>query len=125
MDIYVAGKWEEKQQVRIVQQILRNAGHEITFDWTQQLDVTDEIDLDEQCKLDIEGVMSADALVAVLVDENKYVCKSSNRYVEIGIAIGAGIPVYILGKPRADFLFRRDITVRILRTTKELTDALH
>ncbi len=125
MKIYCAGKWEEKHRIQIVQNILRRAGHEITFDWTQQPNTTNEAELNEQCLCDIEGVMSADALVAVLVDEDKYMCKSSNRYVEIGIAIGAGIPVYILGKPRADFLFRRDTSVRVLRTTKELTDALH
>ena len=125
MRIYCAGKWEEKHRIQIVQNILRRAGHEITFDWTQQPNTTNEAELNEQCLYDIEGVMSADALVAVLVDEDKYLCKSANRYVEIGIAIGAGIPVYILGKPRQDFLFRRDTSVRVLRTTKELIDALH
>ena len=125
MRIYVAGKWEEKHGVRIAQQMLRNAGHEITFDWTAQPNTKNEAELDKQCLCDIEGVMSADALVAVLVNEDKYIWKSANRYAEIGIAIGVGIPVYILGVPRADFLFRRCPTVQVFNFMAEVVDALH
>ena len=34
MRIYVAGKWQEKPQVRAVQEALIAAGHTITHDWT-------------------------------------------------------------------------------------------
>ena len=37
--VYVAGKWEDKRRVKEVQNILIEAGHAITFDWTRQLDV--------------------------------------------------------------------------------------
>ncbi len=125
MRIYVAGKWEEKSRVRVAQQILRDVGHEITFDWTQQPSTEDEVELNRQCIQDIKGVMSADAIVAVLIDEDTYLCDSANRYVEIGIAIGSTIPVYILGEPREDFLFRRYTNVHTFKTMQEIIDAIH
>ena len=34
MKIYVAGKYQDRDRVRSIYQLLRENGHEITIDWT-------------------------------------------------------------------------------------------
>lgn len=133
LQIYVAGKWQEKSAVRQVQRALKDAGFAITYDWTRQEDSWDKIkgtELQEhflkQCAMDdLFGVMNADAVVVVLVNEDKYLSDSPNRYAEIGIAIGARIPVFILGESRCDFIFSRLPYVRKFETIEEVIRALY
>ena len=125
MRIYVAGKWEEKVRVRLIQNVLKSEGHTITFNWTAQPNTLNETDLVEQCLRDVSGVLSAEALVAILVSEEKYYGESFNRYIEIGIAIGISIPIYIVGRPRSDFLFKRYPLITVVDSIREVIDALH
>lgn len=86
--VYVAGKFEDSERVREVQAELRDLGHEITYDWTRQAQVSVE-----QARADISGVMTADFLVMVLEKEYPY----KGTWVEMGIAIGGGLPIFVLG----------------------------
>lgn len=90
MKVYVAGKWEEKERVREVQEQLRAAGHTITHDWTSE--PLGAVPL-ECALLDKEGVLSADAYVGVFEKDLPY----KGAMSELGIAIARGIPCYILG----------------------------
>lgn len=129
MLIYVAGKWEEKEAVRWVIAELRNADHEITFDWTEARNIGNntmyrEAKLRTHAIHDYHGVMDADVLVAVLTNEKAYLGKSQNRYAEISMALGAHKRVFIIGAPREDFLFWRLPEVRCMKTVRGIIDAL-
>lgn len=90
MKIYVAGKWEEKERVREVQEQLRAAGHTITHDWT--MEPVGAVRLD--CALmDKQGVLDAEAYVGVFEKDLPY----KGAMSELGIAVATGIPIYILG----------------------------
>ncbi len=91
MKIYVAGKWEEKVQVREVMKQLMDAGHTITHDWT--IAELNGIPNTEQALADKKGVMVADALVCVFEKDLRY----SGALTEFGIAVAKGIPIYFLG----------------------------
>jgi len=120
MKIYVASKWEEKEAAREFIYHIKSLGHEIVHDWTIQDDTKDEVELRNQAMDDIAGIKNSDIVILYLTKENKYLAASPNRYVEAGIAIGAGIPVYIVGKPRDDFLFRRHPLVQIFEKKEDL-----
>lgn len=98
MRVYVAGKWEDRERVRKIQQWLLAAGHEITCDWTCHDFGPDGVKGNEEdfqaiALEDIEAVKRADAVVAVM--ERPYAYKG--LYVEIGACLAQGTPVYVLG----------------------------
>lgn len=88
MRIYVAAKWEEKEQARDIMRQLEEAGHTITYDWTQCL-VPDLA----QAQKDYKGVIMADAFVGLFERDLAY----CGALVEFGIALGRGIPCYLIG----------------------------
>lgn len=88
--VYVAGKWEEKTAVNHLQYLLREAGHTITFDWTVW---ETSMGLQEGAIRDQEGVSSCSAFVGLFTKDLRY----KGALVEMGIAIGCGIPVYLVG----------------------------
>ena len=68
---------------------LERAGHLITYDWTRAEQMSAE-----QAQKDMDGVMTADALLFVC-ERNLPYCGSC---VEMGMALAKGIPVYMTGK---------------------------
>lgn len=124
MFIYVGGKWEEKPAARTVQLALTDAGHDIVSIWTGSKNTSSNKELMQQALIDFCSLMKADALVMVLNNESKYMSSSPNRYVEMGIALGMGIPIYVIGAPREDEIFHRLSWVRHMETVGEVIDAL-
>lgn len=88
MRVYVATKYELKDRAREEMLRLSRAGHSITYDWTLP-----EPPTVEQAILDLRGVLDADVVVFIFEEERKY----AGSLVELGIALGAGKPVYIIG----------------------------
>ena|SRR5467141_3758616 len=89
MRVYVASKFENYSRVREVMFQLVEAGHTITYDWTQCDQFTED-----QASKDMAGVMTAHALVFIAEKDLPY----RGAYVEFGMAIARGIPVYIMGR---------------------------
>lgn len=88
MKVYVAAKWEERNRAREVMFRLVEAGHTITYDWTVQ-----EQESGYQAEADIDGVVKANAYVGVFEKDLNYV----GALIELGAALGIGIPVYVIG----------------------------
>src|SRR4051812_27671723 len=89
MKLYVAAKWEDRPRARVIMDRLIAAGHTITYDWTR----AEQFSIAQACH-DKQGVMDADALV--FIAEHDYAFKGA--YVELGMAVARGIPIYILGE---------------------------
>lgn len=68
---------------------LIKAGHTITYDWT-----ADEQVSTQQAMNDLNGVLTADAFV--LIAESHDVTYTGSL-VELGMALGIGLPSYLLG----------------------------
>ena len=88
MKIYVATKYEEAPRARQVMGLLIAHGHTITYNWTWN-----EQSSSEQAHKDMQGVLDADALVLIIEKDLQY----KGALVEVGIALGKGIPVYVIG----------------------------
>jgi len=91
MKIYVATGLEYADRAKIVQSVLRDDGHEITYDWTVHGSVQDAgpEHIAEVARLEAAGVRAADLLIAILPG-------GCGTHVEIGLALGRGIPVILM-----------------------------
>lgn len=136
MRIYVAGKWQEKPQVRKVQAALMEAGHTITFDWTQDNLGHENVggsswvqiyglwydpkELGDQAYRDLHGVQTCDAIVICAMNPHKY----SGTLCEMGIAVGLGHRVYIIGSCLDSNIFTWLPWVHVVDSVEEVIDAL-
>ncbi len=88
MKLYVAAKWEDRERAREVMRQMVAEGHEITFDWTHSEQFSPE-----QAACDMRGVKDADALVFVAEKDLPF----KGAYVEMGMALAWGKPIYLIG----------------------------
>lgn len=106
MRIYVAGRVGNIQQVRALQLLFTQRGHEITYDWTGPEGETRRDwsgHREEACEIaqrEVDGVASADAVALV-----GYGCEEQNKgglgcFIEVGMALAAGKPVAVWGPAR-------------------------
>ena len=91
LHIYVATGLEHAHRARLVGCALRAAGHHITYDWTTHGSVQGEGSerLAEVAQAERDGVAVADLVIAILPG-------GRGTHVEIGMALGYGIPVALL-----------------------------
>jgi nucleoside 2-deoxyribosyltransferase len=99
--IYVAGKTNDWERVRRVQNLCKRYGHEITFDWTKSVEVAglddglvDPADRLAAAQNDLKGVHDCQLVIALVDHANL-----SGTLIEIGIAIGTGKSVWTVGEP--------------------------
>ncbi len=117
--IYVAGKWEERERVSEIMGMLRRAGFGITCDWTNHK--YSDVGYPEQyCNDDLQGVKAADLFLGIFVTDYHY----RGALVEMGIALGAGIPVWLYGDKQNSCIFSHHHTVRKFNDWGKLVEAL-
>jgi hypothetical protein len=103
MKFFVSGKIGSNQDVNQLMNVLKAAGHEITFDWTaiehlRPYDTNAKASR-EAALLEARGVKSADVLIVIAHD------RGVGLFVEMGIAIGAGIPVRVITNKESRTMF--------------------
>ena len=103
MKFFVSGKVGVEGDVRVAMKVLRDAGHEITFDWTtiDHLRPYDEnaAASREAAIKESRGVEDADVLIVLSHD------RGVGMYVELGIAIGSGVPVRVVTNVESRTMF--------------------
>lgn len=113
MKIYVAGK-NLSRAGRVID-LLRNAGHEITYDWVAAID--DASDLIKKAYDEREAIKNCDALVYLWENDQE-----SARY-EAGMAMGLNKMVIVSGKESAHFFALPNII--IVKSDERVLDALN
>jgi nucleoside 2-deoxyribosyltransferase len=107
LSVYVATKWENKDEASVVMGQLRAAGYEISYDWTLA-----QVERWQQAMLDLKGVAEADIYLGLFQKEFPY----TGALVEMGYALALGKPVYILeGSKCAQSLFFHHPNVRKIK----------
>jgi hypothetical protein len=96
MDVYVASKAENYPVVRLFMRALEDAGHDITHDWTHQVEhfgaSPPSIDMRRQSAMDDEkGVRACDVFILVM---HKGMVGS---LIEFGMALALNKEIYIVG----------------------------
>ncbi len=118
MRIYVATKWENRRRAQDIMHDLSLFRHIITYDWTVV-----EQESSTQAVKDAEGVQTADVLVLIAEEDVPY----AGALVEMGIAIGCGIPVFVLGTAPITrrCIFMKHPLVYFIDDVTQLIDWLH
>lgn len=120
MKFFVSGKVGDDDITKTVMKTLKSAGHEITFDWTaiehlrpydKNASASREAAISEN-----RGVKNADVLV--IIAHNKGV----GMYVELGIAIGVGIPVRVVTNVESRTMFFHHPLVRKVTSIDEVIE---
>lgn len=117
MKLFVASSYLNKAEARKVMRKLKAAGHTITFDWTRKERVSTTAQKAAKAQADAQGVWDADALVVVW----------PGRYgtaTEIGIAIAAGISVFVVGEPDVPSIYWFHSSVTTGWTVEQIIETL-
>ena len=120
MRIYLSGKWEDRARCQFYMKLLRNAGHEITVDWTDHK-YEDENYPKEYCSDDVKGVREAEAYIGVFI-EKEY--KYRGALVEFGIALGQGKKCYFIGHAQDSCIFRHHPLVQTFESISDIIKEL-
>lgn len=128
--VYVAGAAVERHERAIpAMATLREAGITITHDWTvsmvdvgsadrSEADVPEEVR--QRCAMeDAAGVSSADVVLLLAPNERG----SSGAWVELGLAVGYGIPVLVAGPKNGRTIFT-SLAARRFETDAEAIEHL-
>lgn len=91
MKYYIATKLENHSEHNLLRDLLNARGHEITYDWTAHGPVWSKgiKAIEEVAELEINGVRDSDFVVVLWPG-------GRGTHVEMGIAIGVGIPIYFI-----------------------------
>ncbi len=114
MKFYVAGKFQDRKNIRKLMDKIQDLGHAITYDWT----------IDEENAAgypvlntinDTRGVQICDAYVGRFIKKNRY----RGALVELGIALGLGKRIYIIGHEADACIFTNHPSVQKFETELE------
>lgn len=120
MKFFVSGKVGNDGVTKSTMDALKNMGHEITFDWTT-IDHLRPYDKNsvasrEAAISESHGVKNADVLVIIAHE------KGIGMYVELGIAIGAGIPIRVVTEVESRTMFFHHPLVKRVRNVDEVIE---
>lgn len=108
MKVYVAGRTNMIDQVRVLQRLVTNHGHEITFDWTAVIEAiggdSNEKNIAPTAQRanaikDMVGVQDCDVLI---MQCGPGMC---GTLIEVGMALALGKKVWIIGSPERESVF--------------------
>lgn len=120
--VYVAGGFEDKENVRDWMQRLTEEGFEITADWTLHRPLAPFIENIDLCKdfakEDLEGVANCDIFIF------KSEMAGSGAHSELGAAIVLGKRVFVVGEKKNDKLFYFHPQVTRVDTLDEVLDKI-
>lgn len=96
MKIYIAGKFEAREEIRGLMNIVEANGHTITHDWTKETlegkTPEEHSPYLQKCALqDFDGVYDAETLILI---PNK---DGSGMFTEMGVAIALFMPIFVVG----------------------------
>lgn len=106
MKVYVAGSRHEVETVRLMQKVCTELGHTLTYDWTREENVDAGKPREDWLEHEREGRVIAQAEQDAVADaDGLLICgwgsdKALGTFIEIGMALGMGVPVSICGPVR-------------------------
>ena len=103
MRIFVAGKVSEEDAAKKAMQVVKQAGHEITFDWTSIPHLRPyEVNEDASRRaavLETKGIKESDAVILLAHEHGR------GMYVELGMALASNKPVFVVGGDGSQTMF--------------------
>ena len=120
MKFFVSGKVGIDNDAKTAMKTLKDAGHQITFDWTtiehlRPYDKNSSASREAAIK-EARGVKDADVLVIISHD------KGVGMFVELGIAIGTGIPVRVVTNVESRTMFFHHPLIKRVESIREIIE---
>ena len=120
MKFFVSGKVGVEEKAKEAMQKLLRAGHEITFDWTtlgrlKPYRLNSSASREAAIK-ESRGILDAEVLVIIAH------IQGVGMYVELGIAIGAGIPVRIVTSTESRSVFFHHPLVKLVDSLEDVLE---
>ena len=107
MKFYVAGKFQDRENVRKLMTELEGLGHIIPCDWTDHTNNSGKAK-SEYAVYDMEGVRESDIFVGRFIDDYKY----NGAIAELGMALIADKQVFIVGRGANSCIFTNHPSVQ-------------
>ncbi len=107
MKYYVAGKWQERDKIKDIMELLKKNGHEITCDWTlHEFDKNIGVigTISQLCHYaceDLVGIDNAETCVFIFENDFKY----RGTLVEFGMALALDKHIVIIGHQQDSCIF--------------------
>ena len=92
MRFYIAGKWQDRRNIRKLMDKIEGLGHTITYDWTKDEENAEGYPIINTIN-DTRGVQACDTYVGRFIETNNY----KGALVEFGIALGLNKKIFIIG----------------------------
>jgi nucleoside 2-deoxyribosyltransferase len=112
LKLYIATSFRNREQARIMRDLLQGFGHVITSRWIdthlEEIDVLTPARQGQEALEDLEDVAAADGVV--FVNNTDIPSTSGGMHVEMGYALALGKPVYIVG-PRTSVFHYHPLVV--------------
>lgn len=118
MKIYVAGKWEDREWIRFVQDELREKGHTITCDWTNHN--SPHKYGDKYAIEHVDGLRECDIVIAVMTSKYPY----GGVWADIGAALVLKKIVIVIGHGGDSEIFIKHPLVRKVETIDEAIEVV-
>jgi len=116
--VFVSGKIGDEEEARSTMASLIRRGYEITLDWTTIPHLKPYQDnsaaSSDAAFREVAGVLDADALIVIPHEHGV------GMYVELGVALGAGKPVYVITSHPSKTMFFYHPLVKIVASLDEL-----
>ncbi len=97
---YVSGKWEEREQIRVIQNKLRKLGFVIIGDWTYDEEDHDGFPIENAVR-DINAASNCDVYVGLFLRDNQY----KGALIEMGAALSQDKDVCVIGHAVDECIF--------------------
>jgi nucleoside 2-deoxyribosyltransferase len=127
MKIYLAARFDRKDEVRELYNQLIEQGHEITYDWTTHKMIkpyheNQEI-AHEYSSNDMEGVKNCDIFILITADGG------TGTFIELGAAILSNIKhnkpeIFVIGEHNTKSIFYFHPSVKRKNTVQEVLDEI-
>ena len=96
--VYVAGNFRyDRYTVTDIAGVFEDHGYHITYKWYAEMAPSKQA----KAAADLQGVLSADTLIVLMRQHRNY----RGTWVEIGVALAAGMSVYMIGSVNSDLVF--------------------
>lgn len=117
MKFYVAGKFQDRRNVRKLMDKIQDLGHTITYDWTVDEENAEGYPVQNTIN-DAMGVKVCDVLVCRFIKKNMY----RGALVELGIALGLGKRIYVIGHEADACIFTNHPNVQHFDNEQDFLD---
>ncbi len=117
MRFYIAGKFQDRKNVRKLMDKIQDLGHTITYDWTIDEENAAGYPILNTLR-DARGVQICDTYVGRFIKKNRY----RGALVEFGIALGLGKRICIIGHEADGCIFTNHPSVQRFDNEQDFLD---